>query len=159
MNLQDDKSDWTLLRVAPGFEALFDALERADRKGYLPGAIKEHFDSWPGYTCAPDSHYSNVPLVPKAELDRLQARVAELEVDAERLRIRGETYERAYGIAYRATYQSHNGHWDSTMRGGLGCRECISAREARENCEAVLREGLQALVDRAAIDTARKAKP
>jgi hypothetical protein len=91
--------------------------------------------------------------VPECEM--LRAERDALREDAERLRIRGAAYEVAYGIAYQATYQSHNGHWDSTMQGGLGCRECIKAREARENCDAALREGLERLVERAAKDTAK----
>jgi len=83
-------------------------------------------------------------------IEALQAEREALRADAERLRIRGEAYETAYGIAYQATYQSHNGHWDATMRGGLGCRECIKAREARENCDAALRDGLENLIERAA---------
>ena len=74
---------------------------------------------------------------------------AKLTVENARLRIRGSAYEAAFGIAYQATYQSHNGHWDSTMQGGAGCRECIRAREARENCDAELRRGLEALAARA----------
>ena len=83
-----------------------------------------------------------------------------LRADAERLRIRGAAYEAAYGIAYQATYQSHNGHWDSTMQGGLGCRECIRAREARENCDKALREGLDALAARASLNpTTTRSQP
>ena len=81
---------------------------------------------------------------------RVNAERDALRADAERLRIRGEAYEAAYGIAYQATYQSHNGHWDKTMQGGSGCPECIRAREARENCDAALRDGLEKLVERAA---------
>ena len=84
------------------------------------------------------------------ELERLNA---ELQNSLSRMTIRAAAYEEAYGIAYKATYQSHNGHWDSTMRGGLGCRECIRAREARENCDAALRSGLDALISRAAVAT------
>ena len=85
-----------------------------------------------------------------AEVERLRAALTLAQVDAERLRIRGATYEEAYGIALQATYQSHNGHWDSTMRGGLGCPECIRAREARENCDAAIRRGLEQLPESAA---------
>ena len=88
-----------------------------------------------------------------AQIAALTAERDALRADAERLRIRGAAYEAAYGIAYQATYQSHNGHWDSTMQGGLGCRECIRAREARENCDKALREGLEALAARASLNT------
>ena len=83
-----------------------------------------------------------------AQIAALTAERDALRADAERLRIRGAAYEAAYGIAYQATYQSHNGHWDRTMQGGIGCRECIRAREARENCDKALREGLEALAAR-----------
>ena len=84
-----------------------------------------------------------------AERKALLAEVEALRADAERLRLRGEAYEAAFNIAYRATYQSHNGHWDRTMQGGAGCPECIKAREARAECDTVLREGLQRLADAA----------
>ena len=88
-----------------------------------------------------------------AQIAALTAERDALRADAERLRIRGAAYEAAYGIAYQATYQSHNGHWDRTMQGGIGCRECIRAREARENCDKALREGLEALAARASLNT------
>lgn len=81
------------------------------------------------------------------ELTRLRAELAEARKDAERLKARSIAYEDAYRIAYRATYQSHNGHWDATMQGGRGCPECIRAREARENCDAILREALDKMID------------
>jgi len=83
-------------------------------------------------------------------LERLIAERDAAVADAERLRIRGAAYEEAYRIAYQATYQPHNGHWDSTMQGGDGCRECIKAREARQACDEALRTGLESLVERAA---------
>lgn len=78
----------------------------------------------------------------------------ELESAVVRLRIRCAAYENAYRIAYQATFQSHTGHWDKTGQGGRGCPECVRAREARENCDAALREGLAALIDRAAREDA-----
>ena len=80
-----------------------------------------------------------------AQIAALTAERAALRADAERLHIRGTAYEAALGIAYQATYQSHHGHWDKTGQHGAGCPECIRAREARENCDAELRRGLEAL--------------
>ena len=58
------------------------------------------------------------------------AEIAKLTAENARLRIRGSAYEAAFGIAYQATYQSHNGHWDSTMRGGAGCRnQCAACQQ------------------------------
>lgn len=82
-------------------------------------------------------------------MNELVEAFADQEAQIERLTIRAEAYENAYRIAYQATYQSHNRHWDSTMRGGLGCPECIRAREARENCDKALRDGLDRLIVRA----------
>lgn len=84
--------------------------------------------------------------VPAQGDDALDARA-----EIERLKIRGEAYENAYRIAYQATYQSHSGHWDKTGQHGAGCPECIYAREARENCDAALQNGLQKLAERAAL--------
>lgn len=82
---------------------------------------------------------------------RLPAGADETQLRAQlaRSEIRGAAYEAAYAIAYHATFQSHSGHWDSTGQSGLGCPECIKAREAREHCDKALREGLQQLIDRA----------
>lgn len=73
--------------------------------------------------------------------------VADLRAQIDRITIRSTAYEDAYRIAYAATYQSHTGHWDSTGQHGRGCPECIRAREARENCDAALRDGLARLID------------
>lgn len=89
--------------------------------------------------CAPKESVNSV-------LD-LRRQLSEALRDVERLKIRGAAYEEAYRIAYQATYQSHSGHWDRTMRGGAGCPECIRAREARENCDKALHDGLQKLID------------
>jgi hypothetical protein len=72
----------------------------------------------------------------------------ELLAQVERLAITCAAYQNAYRVAYQATFQSHNGHWDKTQRGGEGCPECIRAREARENRDSALREGLQQLIKR-----------
>lgn len=74
---------------------------------------------------------------------------ASLLAEIARLKIRSEAYEAAYAIAYRGTYQSHNGHWDPTMKHGEGCRECIRSRDVREECDKVIREGQQRLIERA----------
>jgi len=102
---------------------------------------------------SPEAH-ANARLIARApamlaELTALTAERDALRKDVERLRIRNAAYEEAYGIAYQATFQSHNGHWDATMQGGKGCPECIRAQEARENCNAALRRGLEGLIDAA----------
>jgi hypothetical protein len=94
---------------------------------------------------------------PRAAIGAPADDVAELRAQIERLTIRGEAYENAYRIAYQATYQSHSGHWDKTGGSGAGCPECIRAREARENCDAALKEGLTALAARA--ETQRSSRP
>ena len=50
-----------------------------------------------------------------------------------------ERLKKACEIYKRGTYQSHNGHWDSTMQSGRGCPECIAAIECREQAEQALR--------------------
>lgn len=80
---------------------------------------------------------------------RYRVERAKMQEEIDRLKIRSEAYENAYRIAYQATYQSHSGHWDKTGQHGAGCPECIRAREARENCDAALREGLDELIERA----------
>jgi hypothetical protein len=37
----------------------------------------------------------------------------------------------AWIVMRHATMQSHNGHWDPTMRSGAGCPECIRSRKER----------------------------
>lgn len=49
-----------------------------------------------------------------------------------------ENYKQAYLIMREATYQSHNGHWDSTMQHGAGCPECIRARGLRAKADKIL---------------------
>lgn len=44
----------------------------------------------------------------------------------------------ACDIFREASFQSHNGHWDNTMRGGKGCLECIRAKEMREKGDSIL---------------------
>ena len=41
-------------------------------------------------------------------------------------------------VLRKATYQSHNGHWDMTGGSGSGCPECIRAREARVEADRLL---------------------
>ena len=94
--------------------------------------------------------FCKAPIYAESAIRALQSRLEAAEAQVERLTIRGTAYENAYRIAYQATYQSHNGHWDATMQGGKGCRECIRAQEARENCDKELRDGLEALAARTA---------
>lgn len=60
----------------------------------------------------------------RAEIEQLEAKIA-------RLREALELYK-------NASYQSHNGHWDMTMQGGVGCPECIRARELRVKADEIL---------------------
>lgn len=39
-----------------------------------------------------------------------------------------------------ASYQSHTGHWDSTMQHGAGCPECIRARKLRAKADAIMEQ-------------------
>jgi hypothetical protein len=82
-----------------------------------------------------------------------KAALATQRAEIERLKIRCEAYENAYRIAYQATYQSHSGHWDATGQHGAGCPQCIRAREARSECDAALRDGLDKLIERAKGET------
>lgn len=79
----------------------------------------------------------------------LTERLAKAERNAERLKIRCETYTEAYGVALRATHQSHRGHWDEKGTHGANCPECIRAQEARDNCQAIIKRGLDRLIDAA----------
>lgn len=73
----------------------------------------------------------------------------DLHNQVERLQLTAETYQEAYARAFKATYQSHNGHWDSTGQSGAGCPECIRASEARQDCQNIIKEGLAKLESRA----------
>jgi hypothetical protein len=46
---------WTLVKVAPGFEAIVEALERAEKKGHMPDDIFEPFSQWAGWLSAAGS--------------------------------------------------------------------------------------------------------
>ena len=87
------------------------------------------------------------------EIDTLRTQLAAAEARAERLKVRADTFEAAYNIANRATFQAHGSHWDPTGGSGKGCLACQAARGAREQCDEILRSGLQqiaALADGAA---------
>lgn len=72
-----------------------------------------------------------------AILNYLSAETALLsEKDAEIVRLR-----EALKFLEEASYQSHSGHWDSTMQHGAGCPECIRARELREKAKSALKGG------------------
>jgi len=89
----------------------------------------------------------------------LRKRLTEAKREAARLKIHAETYIEAFGIALRATYQSHSGHWDSKGTHGANCPECIRAQEARENCNAAIKRGLGRLAARAAESAPAKEQP
>lgn len=46
-------------------------------------------------------------------------------------------YEACY-LYERASYQLHSGHFDSTLCGGLGCPECIRAKELRNKADTII---------------------
>lgn len=144
--LRTENANLKTVMVAAAEEIAAHWNAHCDSEGYGPQnlmrRLEEGIPSEYGYTAG---RFAEL----QAELAALRASAASVQADQraelDRLRIRCAAYEEAYGIAYKATYQSHNGHWDSTMRGGAGCPECIRAREARENCDVALRNGLSAL--------------
>lgn len=81
------------------------------------------------------------------EITALRAKLAAAEARAERMKIRADTFEAAYNVANRATFQPHNAHWDATGGSGKGCLACQAAREAREQCDDILRAGLQSIAE------------
>lgn len=119
--------------------AQLDACESYLKDGETPAArIQREIDD--------NAALLGLMALDKKRIAELETELAEARKEAARLKARSIAYEDAYRVAYLATYQSHNGHWDATMQGGRGCPECIRAREARENCDAILREGLEHLV-------------
>ena len=65
------------------------------------------------------------------EIDRLTKRVKELERHV-------ATAVQAGNLYRQASYQSHSGHWDSTMQGGKGCPECIRANDLRKEADELM---------------------
>lgn len=54
-----------------------------------------------------------------------------------------DRYKEACKLYREASIQSHNGHWDGTMRGGLGCPECLRAKELRQRADKLLEAGYE----------------
>jgi hypothetical protein len=75
-----EQDGFHLVSVNAGFTELLEALDRADRKGYMPDAI---YSAYEGFECRDPA--STVAAL-KAERDAALARVAELEKDAARYR-------------------------------------------------------------------------
>ena len=75
-----EQDGFRLMSVNAGFTELLEALDRADRKGYMPDAI---YSAYEGFECRDPA--STVAAL-KAERDAALARVAELEKDAARYR-------------------------------------------------------------------------
>ncbi|MEX3983748.1 hypothetical protein AB4Y45_32720 [Paraburkholderia sp. EG287A] len=73
---------WKLVRVNEHFDALIEALERAEEKGYLPDAVRE---SWDNFACD----------------ENVAAPVAPAAVAPSDARILGEFEKRAIGLALR----------------------------------------------------------
>ena len=48
-----------------------------------------------------------------------------------------ELYEQAFLKMRKASFQSHNGHWDMQGTGGANCPECIRAREYRIEADGI----------------------
>jgi len=67
-----EQDGFHLVSVNAGFTELLEALDRADRKGYMPDAI---YSAYEGFECRD----------PASTVAALKARVAELEKDAARL--------------------------------------------------------------------------
>lgn len=68
-----EQDGFHLVSVNAGFTELLEALDRADRKGYMPDAI---YSAYEGFECRD----------PASTVAALKARVAELEKDAARYR-------------------------------------------------------------------------
>ena len=51
---------------------------------------------------------------------------------------RVQALEQACALLRDASQQSHSAHFDRTMQGGIGCPECIRARQLREQANAAL---------------------
>lgn len=66
-----------------------------------------------------------------AENARLTKRVEELERHVATLVQAGNLYR-------QASFQSHSGHWDSTMQHGKGCPECIRANDLRKQADEMM---------------------
>jgi len=89
-----EQDGFHLVSVNAGFTELLEALDRADRKGYMPDAI---YSAYEGFECRDPA--STVAAL-KAERDAALARVAELEKDAARYRLlrRGQKWSVVDGI-------------------------------------------------------------
>lgn len=86
-----------------------------------------------------------------AERERDTACIARVNAIAERDAARAEceslraqlgTYIEVFQRAYKATYQSHTGHWDRQGTRGANCPECRRAQEAREDCQNIIKAKL-----------------
>lgn len=62
------------------------------------------------------------------------------QADAQFTPLQAEALRLACTLYREASIQSHSRHWDNTMQGGLGCPECIQARELREKADKLLEE-------------------
>ena len=54
-----------------------------------------------------------------------------------------DLFRQAMAIYREASYQSHSGHWDATMRGGAGCPQCIRADELRGRAMRLEKEAIE----------------
>lgn len=66
------------------------------------------------------------------------AKMDEYRLDLTASQSRCTQVEEAMKLYKDASYQSHNGHWDTTGGGGSGCPQCIRAHELRDKAELVL---------------------
>lgn len=119
-----DRTAWKLSQPARGGEAVSDDKCQCD--------IPEDECGFPECRAACDRVRAD------GEIATLRAQLAASEARAERMKIRADTFEAAYNVANRATFQPHNAHWDSTGGSGRGCLACQAAREAREQCDDIL---------------------
>ena len=73
--------------------------------------------------------------VRRADLRKAEDTILWLDRDTQALREENRRLREAVDILRKATYQSHNGHWDMTGGSGSGCPECMRAREARAEAD------------------------
>jgi hypothetical protein len=106
-----EQDGFHLVSVNAGFTELLEALDRADRKGYMPDAI---YSAYEGFECRDPA--STVAAL-KAERDAALARVAVLEKDAARyrwLRQEHERFDPICHLTWKAGGNRNSSEWVNT---------------------------------------------